>query len=64
MVVRMLVQLVGRDLNVLEGELYHCDEATGARMLAAGLAVPVSAPESAMAAVPVERAIKRRVRGR
>jgi hypothetical protein len=60
-IVRLLVGLAGRDFAFSAGECFTCDDATGARMIAAGQAEAVSRePEIERAvAAPVERAAKR-----
>lgn len=59
MIVRLLVGLAGRDFACSAGEFFTCDEATAARMIAAGVAESVSRePEIEHAvAAPVERAV-------
>lgn len=67
MVIRLLVAMSGRDQAWTTGDLYECDDAAAARMVAAGLAeylAPPRAPETAMASGAVERAVKPRGRAR
>jgi hypothetical protein len=62
MVVRLLTDLSGPTVYVASGQTYVCDEATGQRLIAAGLAVPIE--REAMAVVPSERAVPDRPRRR
>lgn len=72
MVVRVIVPMSGPSRAWAAGDLYECDDAAAARLVAAGIAVPVApagidpvpvAPEAAVAEPP-ERAVRPRARGR
>lgn len=68
MQIRLLTSFAGPDQAWAAGELFECDEATAARMFAAGFAVPVSAGpapvvvETEMAGIGPEQAVKPRGR--
>lgn len=65
MVIRLLTSLSGPAGSWAAGELYPCDDATAARMIAAGYGVPAEVAglplvvESAEAVPAPERAIRR-----
>ena len=74
--VRMRVGLAGINFAHCAGEVYECDEASAARLIAVGFAEPLVTPEptpppqheavieTAMRAAPPEKAVKPRGRGR
>ena len=65
-VVKMRVSLVGPTLSVSGGDLFECDEATAARLVANGAAEWVAGPvpETAMRAPIAEHAVKAKPRAR
>lgn len=65
MKIRLLTSLAGPDGAWAMGDLYECDEATAARMLAAGMAERISAIpviETAMTDGGPEKAVTRKGR--
>lgn len=68
MVVRLLVPIAGLGFSLGPGDPYECDDASAARLVAAGMAVPVEPPaaegEVAMAPGARERAMRARGKAR
>jgi hypothetical protein len=63
MVVRLLTGLSGPDVSHAAGDLYTCDEATAARLVAAGFAEATDARTAAVTG-PTEAAVRSPARGR
>lgn len=66
MVIRLLVAIAGRDFSYAAGDLYDCDAAAAARMIASGAAEPVARAavvETATVSAP-EQAVSRGRRGK
>lgn len=68
MVVRLLVPIAGVGFSLGPGDPYECDDASAARLVAAGIAAPVDPPpadvETAMAPGARERAMRSRGKAR
>lgn len=64
MKVRLLVSIAGVDFAKTTGELYECDPAAAARLIAAGYAEAITVPEAAMQVPAAETAMRPHARGR